>query len=250
MSSNIKVKKRKVEVNALQDEKESSAAKDEQLEDKIGVLEEKYKSEKKKIEDMKKEIECPICLEVPREGPVFSCPNGHLVCKNCKGESCPTCREVMGNNKSLVAVAIIERILHDCKFVECEEEFSLNEIDKHEKICKHRLVACPFSLCVQMVPLSKLLAHLESNRSCCYTRTPKVVDGLFANFSVASLAIAQENLQTPQLNYKVRAYCYDGHLFALNVRKSGDYWHFVIVMFESTSRWKFMKPPNLLQTRL
>ena len=42
------------------------------------------------------------------------------------------------------------------------------------------------------------------------------------------LAKVQENLQAPELTYKVATYCYDGHLFALNVRKSGDYWHFVI----------------------
>ena len=234
MSPNNTVKKRKVKITPLQDKKESSAAKDMQLEDKIGVLEEKLKSEKKKIDDLKKQIECPVCLEVPREGPVFSCPNGHHVCKKCKRDSCPTCREVMGDNKSLVAVAIIERILHECKFVECEEEFPLDEIDTHEKICKHRVVACPHSLCFQMVPLSKLLTHLQSNRFCCYMIEPKVVYGSFANYSVASLVKAQEDLpQTSQLTFKVGIYCYDGHFFALNMRKAGDYWQFVTVMFES-----------------
>ena len=234
MASNYKVKKMKVETNALQDKKESPAAKDGKLEVKIGILEENLKSEKKRIDDMKKEIECPVCLDVPRKGPVFSCPNGHLVCQKCKRNYCPICRKVMGDNKSLVAVKFLERILHNCKFVECEEEFPLDEIDKHEKMCKYRVVSCPHSQCVLKVSLSKLLAHLNSNRFCCYNRTPKVVvDRLFTNFSVASLAKVQENLQAPELTYKVATYCYDGHLFALNVRKSGDYWHFVIVMFES-----------------
>ena len=229
MASNYKVKKMKVETNALQDKKENPAAKDGKLEVKIGILEENLKSEKKRIDDMKKEIECPVCLEVPRKGPIFSCPNGHLVCQKCKRESCPTCREVMGDNKSLVAVKLIERILHDCKFVECEEEFPLNEIDEHEKICKHRDVTCPHSQCVLKVPLSKLLAYLESNHFC---RTPKVaVDGLVANLSVATLARVQANFQAPP--GLTLTFCYGGHSFALTVRMSGNYWHFVIVMFES-----------------
>ena len=237
MAPNNLDNKMKVEINAFQGETKTSAAEDEKLEDKIGILEEELKSEKKKIDDMKKEIECPVCLEVPRKGPIFSCPNGHLVCQKCKRESCPTCREVMGDNKSLVAVKLIERILHDCKFVECEEEFPLNEIDEHEKSCKHRVVTCPHSLCVLKVPLSKLLAHLESNRFCCYNRTPRlVVDGLIVHSFVASLAKVQANLEVPpELTHSlpVLTSCYCGHFFALTVRKLGDYWHFVIVMFES-----------------
>jgi len=237
MAPNNLDNKMKVEINAFQGETKTSAAEDEKLEDKIGILEEELKSEKKKIDDMKKEIECPVCLEVPRKGPIFSCPNGHLVCQKCKRESCPTCREVMGDNKSLVAVKLIERILHDCKFVECEEEFPLNEIDEHEKSCKHRVVTCPHSRCVLKVPLSKLLAHLESNRFCCYNRTPRlVVDGLIVHSFVASLAKVQANLEVPpELTHSlpVLTSCYCGHFFALTVRKLGDYWHFVIVMFES-----------------
>ena len=39
-------------------------------------------------EDLKKEVECPICLEIPKTGPIYACPNGHLVCQNCKGKTC------------------------------------------------------------------------------------------------------------------------------------------------------------------
>ena len=52
MSLNIKVKKRKVELNALQDKKESSAAKDKQLEDMIGILVEKLKSWEKEMDNI------------------------------------------------------------------------------------------------------------------------------------------------------------------------------------------------------
>ena len=68
-------------------------------------LQDELESEKMKVDNLKKQIECPVCLEVPRKGPVFACLNGHLVCQRCKQESCPTCMEEVGDGKSLVAVA-------------------------------------------------------------------------------------------------------------------------------------------------
>ena len=96
----------------MQNDKECSSAEVEQIEDTI--LEEELKAEKKKID---------VCHEVPRTGPIFACPNGHLVCEKCKRESCPTCRAVMGDYRSLLTVAVIERILHDCKNNECDDKF-------------------------------------------------------------------------------------------------------------------------------
>merc|ERR1719318_1464895 len=72
----------------------------------------------KKFENLKKSVECPVCLKVPRRGPIFSCPNDHILCGKCKQDICPICREALGSKKSLLAVNIIENIFHDCKF-EC-----------------------------------------------------------------------------------------------------------------------------------
>ena len=220
--------KRKFRPNTLQDDKEGSAAKVKQLENTIVFLEEELESEKMRNDNMKQQIECPVCLEVPRKGPVYSCPNGHLVCQKCKRESCPTCREAMGETKSLVAVAVIESILHDCKYFECVEKFPLNEIEEHEKYCKHRSVACPYYLrCAQMVPLSKLLTHLKTSPSCCFTRQPLVFKGSSrtAGFTVTSAALSAE------ITFAVKTFCFHGNCFALNVHKSGDFWRFVIIMF-------------------
>ena len=72
-----------------------------------------------------------------------------------------------GDNISFVAVTIIERILYDCKHDdECEEEFPLNKIEKYEKVWKLRVVACPNPRCFTMVPLSQILAHLETSHHC------------------------------------------------------------------------------------
>ena len=216
---NNKVKKIKIEKNILA----------KKLQDNIEIIENELKSEKKKVDNLKKQIECPICLEVPRKGPVYACPNGHLVCQRCKQESCPTCMEDVGDNKSLVAVAVIENILHDCKFVECEEKFPLGNIEKHEKVCKHRVVACPDILnCVVKVPLSNLLTHLERSPGCCSSRTPLVINGPSKTVEKYKMTKLQ-----PEMTWTTSTYCFNGHFLALNVHKSGDSWRFVVVMFES-----------------
>ena len=52
---------------------------------------------------------CPVCLTVPRSGPVRQCNRGHIVCQDCHDKldeeevaddavaqkRCPTCRELM-----------------------------------------------------------------------------------------------------------------------------------------------------------
>ena len=224
-----KIKKMKIEkktlAERLKDTMKDTAA-------TVELFEYKLKSEENKVHDLKKTVECPVCLEVPRKGPVFTCPNGHLVCQKCKRASCPTCREAMGGNNSLVAVAIIEKILHDCKFIDCAQKFSLNNIEEHEKVCMHRAVACPNSQCAQRMPLSKLLDHLETSPRCCTNRKPLYVDG-------SSIAI-NYHLSSRELRYLRRValpvwvLCFEGRFFALNVNKSGDYWRFFMVMFESS----------------
>ena len=78
----------------MQKDKEGSSAEVEQIKDTI--LEEELKAEKKKIDDMKKQIECPVCHEVPRTGPIFACPNGHLVCEKMQERILPNVQSSHG----------------------------------------------------------------------------------------------------------------------------------------------------------
>ena len=207
LNNNNTVKKRKAEQNALQDEKEGSAvAEVEEFQNTIVFLEEKLKSEEKKNDDLKQQIECPVCLQVPRKGPVYSCPNGHLVCQECKKDSCPMCRAAMGDNTSLLAIAVIERIRHDCKYLNfgCEEKFPFDEIEEHEEGCKHRVVPCPYFLrCSEMVPFSKLLTHLETSPLCCFTRKPLV---FYGSSRAAGFSVVPAIVSSPELAVKVKTF--------------------------------------------
>ena len=58
----------------------------EMMESKNKVEREKIKleDEKSKFEaKLRKLVECPVCLKLPRKGPVPCCANGHLVCSPC-----------------------------------------------------------------------------------------------------------------------------------------------------------------------
>ena len=78
--------------------------------------------------------------------------------------------------------------------------------------------------------LSKLLDHLEKN-PCSSNTEPMIVTGSsgFENFNLSILG----RLKNPQISWKVTTYCFDGHFFVLKVNKSGDYWRFIIIMFET-----------------
>jgi len=183
-------------------------------------------------EKLKENLECPVCMEIPRAGPMFVCPNGHFVCKKCKTGSCPTCRVAMGAGKSLLAITVIENIDHKCKFVECEELFALDKLAAHEKICEHRIVRCPHSPCTEEIALSKLLEHL-GKKTCTYFSEPTVIENSSksgkANFQVEDLG----RIGNHKLFWKVYTYSYRNTNFAICAMKEGDYYHFTMVMFES-----------------
>jgi len=230
-----KIKKMKIEQDAvlkeLRENIENSNTIEEELKIEKRKVEEELKLERGKVDNMKKMVECPICLEVPRKGPIFMCPNGHFLCEKCRRQNCPTCRAVMGDNKSILAVAVIENILHDCKFAGCEQNYPLDKIEDHEKKCNHRNVSCPYySYCTAKVPLPKLLNHLDA-MSCSFFKTPTAVFGSSVKRSFQTADISE--LSKSYLHWKVTTYSYQGFNFALCAEMSDDHFHFNVVMFET-----------------
>ena len=47
------------------------------------------------IQDLEKDLECPVCFEIACQAPIFKCDQDHLICSKCREKvvSCPMCRE-------------------------------------------------------------------------------------------------------------------------------------------------------------
>eukprot|EP00092_Neocalanus_flemingeri_P017799 GFUD01019256.1.p1 GENE.GFUD01019256.1~~GFUD01019256.1.p1 ORF type:complete len:572 (-),score=137.83 GFUD01019256.1:36-1667(-) len=106
-------------------------------------------------------VECPVCYYVPKQAPVSVCPNGHVVCQECKRDLCPTCRVSMAHGTSILAVTVIENIPHSCEsqIYGCQASCSLVSLPTHQANCAYRAVQCPNSYCAERVPLTLLAEH-------------------------------------------------------------------------------------------
>eukprot|EP00092_Neocalanus_flemingeri_P029653 GFUD01032199.1.p1 GENE.GFUD01032199.1~~GFUD01032199.1.p1 ORF type:complete len:446 (+),score=104.74 GFUD01032199.1:53-1390(+) len=187
------------------------------------------------FDKLKEKLECPVCMEIPRGGPVYVCPNGHFVCKECKSWSCPTCRVDMEDGKSLLAVMVIENIEHRCKFVYCEEHFALDKIDGHEKICIHRTVSCPKDFCQEKIALSKLLDHL-GRQPCSTNAVPRVLKESSKSGQVkCTLGYLHSltNLPKSESTWKLNHFQYGDTCFVILAKKLDHFYYFTMVMLES-----------------
>jgi hypothetical protein len=144
--------------------------KNKQLELKTKELDQKANQLADLTSLLKERVRCPVCLDVPTTGPIYSCPNGHSVCSTCyKGQNsdCPICRTKMNKNTSILAVTVIENIEHACKFEGCEVRTPLAGVEEHMRSCAFKIVACPAIECRVMVAYNKVMEH--SMNACRYS---------------------------------------------------------------------------------
>ena len=125
------------------------------------------------VSDFEKDLECPVCLSIPREMPIPACPAGHIVCRTCKTkvQECPTCKRKYPNGEleitNSLAASLIDKVPHRCKYhdFKCEVKMKLSEIVKHEKQCQERTVKCPHLQCGQEVQLKKFHEHVMNGKT-------------------------------------------------------------------------------------
>ncbi|TRY73173.1 hypothetical protein TCAL_05818 [Tigriopus californicus] len=120
------------------------------------------------IDNLKAEVECPICQRVPRKAPVYQCKLGHLLCQDCypKCQACPVCRTPLSKEKirSILADKILMLVPRPCEFNDdgCQEEFLGPELDAHEAKCRHRWVCCVDIACGSVLRFHALLDHTQN----------------------------------------------------------------------------------------
>ena len=183
------------------------------------------------VQNLKEQVKCPVCLDVPRSGPVLTCPNGHFLCSNCKAkwtrDECPSCRTLMGNGKSLLAVAILHTVDHKCKFNACKELFSLgNDLLNHETACPHRTVRIN---CGHKVSLSGLFSHLLDTSCGSLSRAPPLK--ALHEWSMISHCYTHTDMERMDAYWAIYPIFVGGRKFGFFPTKVKGTYYFVLFMF-------------------
>ena len=162
-------------------------------------------------------VECPVCLEVPKSGPVSVCPNGHLVCSECKTrtKTCPTCRAKI-QGRSLLAETVMENIEHKCNYEGCEVRLDLKDLGAHMKKCLQRVVKCPspHKFCGKEMPLRSLYDHII--HECLGSLNAWVDDGVFDNVFPMTWECKTDR------SGEGCALCFQGVYFYLSIESASD----------------------------
>ncbi|WCJ34040.1 Protein with RING/U-box and TRAF-like domains [Euphorbia peplus] len=114
-------------------------------------------------------LDCPVCTNLMYP-PIHQCPNGHTLCKECKGKvhnCCPTCRYDLGNIRCLALEKLAESLELPCKFQDlgCHDIFPYYSKLKHEQHCRFRPYSCPYagSECSVTGDIPALVSHLKDD---------------------------------------------------------------------------------------
>jgi len=212
MGEQEKVKVEEAKVKVKQEKAKVEQARLVVEEDRLEVEKERVKIEKMSKE-LQSQVECPVCLSMPREErPVPCCPQGHIICSTCRDDSirqgkldCPTCRTPMGQGQSLLALTVIKNVQHECRHHDqgCNVKLNFGQIKKHEETCDWRLIPCPGMglFCKENIPLRNVLNHAEVCPNCEWP--PKQVDGEGALFRTLLGAPEMRNQETLRWSTKV-----------------------------------------------
>ena len=197
----------------------------EELLEKVVQQSKKIKTCENLVDKLRLEVRCPVCLSVPIEGPVPSCPRGHTVCYPCwmklKGnKDCPSCRAPMGSGRNLLAQVVIENLDHRCSLEGCNKLVAHDKYKKHLEECEFRLVTCPGAdLCGKAIPYNQL--HLHA-RSCAAIHW--LEEELFWRVEEKFFIAADMDWgQLCSCTWPPQSFLKEGKLFFVNVRKEGEY---------------------------
>ena len=115
--------------------------------------------------ELKEGLECPVCLQLPQQTPIYQCENGHIVCKNChqKLVNCPQCRRPLGKNRNLFAENFLVYFMKPCPFSKhgCQQKFLPDMAKGHQKSCRYREIVCFVPFCKQRISVNLIKKHLE-----------------------------------------------------------------------------------------
>lgn len=119
------------------------------------------------INNLQRILECPVCFDTLKY-PFKWCTNGHGICTKCAEtlKACPTCQALFTAENITLPLCVrnvLEALPRFCSnsHAGCEEILEKN--DGHEMFCGFRPFLCIIFGCNLILPLCKLISHLEEN---------------------------------------------------------------------------------------
>ena len=230
---NIKLKRENFEYKNVVEELKKKDKLLEEFKKKVEFID-KMKEKAKLVDNLEVMMNCPVCLELPREGPVPVCDNGHITCSPClrrrmelegkERATCSTCRTPMGDARSLLAKVILESLEHRCNLDGCEAMVPFNELEQHEEQCEHRSVLCPGAgqRCMDLVAFKDVKDHVKM----CQGKSSEWKNSKEGKFFTLTL----NQMNTALLKWNSCVIEHDSKLFFFRCQRLDQTWRFEVVM--------------------
>jgi hypothetical protein len=130
------------------------------------------------VTEMRKLLDCPICMTLIVSGPIRQCKNGHQSCDNCssKLEKCPSCEEKIDcRNRQLEKLRQLVPL--PCQNIDhgCNVELKMKDLKLHQDECQQQRLfsesqlqqfyRCQLPSCQEKIPLKDYISHLETKHA-------------------------------------------------------------------------------------
>lgn len=183
---------------------------------------------------LEERVECPVCLDVPTTGPIYSCSNGHCICSSCyqgPAADCPVCRTKMFKNISMLAAAVVATIDHRCRHEGCLERLPVGEREEHRQVCPFRPITCPAHDCEVKVAYSHLLDHLLNHCVESMSKEHGVWDMKSSSQTAFPFTYFKGEVKEGRIKYKMWTLRWNNKYFFLTPQKmAGGLWNIYVQM--------------------
>ena len=158
------------------------------------------------------------------------CPRGHFICTHCKGKrehegkhECPTCKEPLGEIKSLLATLVIENVKHECDLKGCTEKIYHSEYKKHQNMCNYRLVRCPGgeAFCKEIMGFNDVEEHIKNCKGNSGLKCSKIETSV-----VRSAGTISQNIESTWKSERIL----NEHPFFFRMRRQNNIYQSEVVM--------------------
>jgi len=175
-----------------------------------------------------KQLECIVCKFAPKCGPLYQCPQGHLICSPCypKLNKCPKCKKDIDKNleiRNLTGEKILQIFPKiECSLKGCSTKWREDLLEDHEKKCLYQMVKC-YS-CSTLMPINNYELHLDLS----HDMSPSYYSADLKDYKIKIDSIV-ELLDTPESNvhwyYRLNAPKPSSMTFIAHLVKKKTLWY-------------------------